>query len=219
VSSFAGDAITILFPATDDVGEDLTTATHRAVICGLAMHDAARAFSEAEHIPLALHTGVGAGEALAVRLGGHGDRWEVVVAGDPVEQRAGAGGRAAPGEVVLSPEAIELLGDRVVLRELRDGKAAVETLRTALDPRPLPDAVIPSLDEHILRRAVPSLVSERVDAGMSEWLAEMRTLSAMFVGISGCRSPGRSTASTTRWSALRGSARRCTRWGCARPSA
>ena len=54
-------------------------------------------------VQLTLHAGLGCGELLALCLGGVADRWEYVLAGDPIaKQIALTEPAAGPGETVAS---------------------------------------------------------------------------------------------------------------------
>ncbi|MBM3226047.1 MAG: adenylate/guanylate cyclase domain-containing protein [Candidatus Tectomicrobia bacterium] len=110
VVKFSGDALTALFPATE---EPLEHATRRAVQATTAMHalmgDFATVPTSAGPITLAVKIGVGVGTIAAFRIGGVLERWEYVVAGDPIRQVAEAEQVAHPGETVLSPESMAVL--------------------------------------------------------------------------------------------------------------
>jgi class 3 adenylate cyclase len=106
VVKFSGDALTVVFPALQG---DLSAATRRAWQAAEAMQGAMSAFATLETsvgpVALGMKIGIGAGEILAAQVGGVGDRWEYVIAGDPLRQVAQAEHQAARGEIVLSPEA------------------------------------------------------------------------------------------------------------------
>jgi class 3 adenylate cyclase len=74
-------------------------------------------------IALAVKIGVGVGTVYAFRVGGVLERWEYVVAGDPLRQVAEAEHNAGPGETIISPETAAVLSN--------------STTPSALPPRPL----------------------------------------------------------------------------------
>jgi class 3 adenylate cyclase/tetratricopeptide (TPR) repeat protein len=173
VIQFSGDAVTAIFPALQD---DLGVATRRALQTAEAMQAAMVEFTTLETsagpVALGMKIGVGAGEILAAQVGGLFDRWEYVIAGDPLRQVAQAEHRAGRGEIVLSPEA-----QAVVVPD-------------AVPPLPLhqPDwASIqhPAGVEAILRRYVPGVVSAWLEEELQEWLAVLRPMSVLFIGITG----------------------------------
>ena len=109
VVKFAGDALLALWLATD---EDLSTATLRTAQCGLAMQEALHEYPAAEDVRLSMRVGVGAGNVFAVHIGGVFNRWEFLVAGEPLGQVSLAEQQAHPGQLILSPEAWALVQDR-----------------------------------------------------------------------------------------------------------
>ena len=173
VVKFGGDAITVVFPA---VRKELGVATRRACQAAEAMQGAMDEFATLETsagpVNLGMKIGIGAGELLAAQVGGVNDRWEYVVAGDPVRQVAQAEQQAGRGEVVLSPEAEAIIAsDPVPPRPL-----------PALDWTQVQDA---KAAESILRRYVPGVVTAWMEESLQEWLAVLRTISVLFIGISG----------------------------------
>eukprot|EP00397_Hematodinium_sp_SG-2012_P000395 GEMP01000395.1.p1 GENE.GEMP01000395.1~~GEMP01000395.1.p1 ORF type:complete len:2128 (+),score=348.42 GEMP01000395.1:152-6535(+) len=119
VIKFSGDALTILFDASDD-GEHYASACgtpscmhsplelciFRACACCLEIHKRLHNFHTGEgDVRLTLHIGVGAGEVLMMQVGGVYGRYEYVIAGSPLEQISIAEPLAVSGETVLSPEA------------------------------------------------------------------------------------------------------------------
>ena len=73
---------------------------------------------EAGAIHLALHIGVGCGTVTMLHLGGHQHRWEYVLAGAPVSQSADAEPLAQSGETCVSPQALALVSDILVVTDL-----------------------------------------------------------------------------------------------------
>jgi len=102
VVKFAGDALLVLWPASD---EDLASATHRAAQCALALQATLHDTHIVENVRVSIRIGLSAGEVLAAHIGGVYGRWELLAAGEPLRQVAAAERRAAPEEVVLAPAA------------------------------------------------------------------------------------------------------------------
>ncbi len=173
VVKFSGDALTVVFPGHE---EPLGHAARRAWQAAQAMQEAMAEFNllgtSLGAITLEMRIGIGAGSVLAMQVGGVYGRWEYVIAGDPVRQAAEAELRAAPGEIVLSPEAEGLVCPH------------------ALPPRPLqlpdwsalPD---PTAVEAILRCYVPGPAQPWLGEGLRDWLGVLRPMSVLFVGIGG----------------------------------
>jgi len=173
VAQFSGDAVTVVFPAAD---EGLGVATRRAMQAAEAMQAAMSEFAALETsagpVALGMKIGIGAGEILAASVGGLFDRWEHVIAGDPLRQMAQAEHQAGRGEIVLSPEA----------------EAVIAPGRVT--PRPLaqPDwsgVQDPAAVEAVLRAYVPGVVIAWLEEELQEWLAVLRPMSVLFTGVAG----------------------------------
>ncbi|HSX80249.1 MAG TPA: tetratricopeptide repeat protein, partial [Candidatus Saccharimonadia bacterium] len=127
-------------------------------------------------IALAVKIGVGGGTVYVFRVGGVLERWEYVVAGDPLRQVAEAEHIAGPGETIISPETAALL--------------ASPTTPSALPPRPLTaPQIAPDLNLRAvttaLRGFIPGALRAWIGEGLQEWLAELRQMSLLFVGVRG----------------------------------
>ena len=175
VVKFSGDAVTVVFPATDR--SDLAAATLRAKRSAEAMQAAMAEFTTLETsvgpVALGMKIGLGAGEILAVQVGGMRDRWEYVIAGDPLRQVAEAEHQAERGQIILSPEAETLLAEQPLA-----------------PPTPLrqPDwsaIQIPEEAEDTIRAFVPGSVTARLEEELHAWLADLRPMSVLFIGIGG----------------------------------
>jgi class 3 adenylate cyclase/tetratricopeptide (TPR) repeat protein len=181
VVKFAGDALIALW--TTDAADNLAAAALRTVQCSLAVQSALNEYDAAEGLRLALRVGIGAGEVVTMYVGGVNNRWELLIAGAPVDQMSGAEQQAHPGEVVLSPEAWMLVEDACVGASSGRGYVRVAGVERSL---PLRAARLPVLGpeaEAALRVFVPSAVRSRLAAGQSDWLAELRRLTILFVGL------------------------------------
>jgi class 3 adenylate cyclase len=103
VLTFAGDGLLAAWPAAQN-DQGLATATCNAGRCGLAVQSALGGYQTPDGLRLLLRIGVGAGEVMALRVGGVGGRWQLLLSGAPVVQGGLAEQQAARGEVVLSPK-------------------------------------------------------------------------------------------------------------------
>lgn len=175
IAKFSGDALTVLFPAED---EPLAWATRRAYQAAVAMQAAMDAFSamptSVGMATLGMKIGIGAGDVITLQVGGVLNRWEYVVAGDPLRQVAAAESQANRGEIILSPEAVALLHP--------DPLPAHPLL--APDWASLPDDAAAAAAA-VLRHYVPGAMVEWLQAGLREWLAVLRPMSVLFIGVGG----------------------------------
>lgn len=113
---FAGDAILAVF-AADQFDGDLSRAAVCCAQAALALQSLQLSAGDAK---LSVHSGMGVGRGklqiteqqetncytvATYEVGGLQDRWEVFVAGPPVEQIGRCEPQAKPGELVVSSEA------------------------------------------------------------------------------------------------------------------
>lgn len=172
VVKFSGDALTALFLTNS---EPLSHAARRALHAAEAMQAAMYQFNQIETsvgvIRLSMKIGIGAGTVYAFRVGGFFRRWEYVVAGDPLRQVAEAEHHAHPGDTILSPEAQAVIWP------------------TALLAQPYPPLTLPTGERPDLTAAfgsyIPAAVRGWINSGLGDWIAVLRAMSVLFVGISG----------------------------------
>jgi class 3 adenylate cyclase/tetratricopeptide (TPR) repeat protein len=178
VITFAGDGLLAAWPAID---EDLAVSTRWAGQAALAVGAALHDYDAGNGVRLSLRLGVGAGEVMALHVGGLGGRWRLLLSGAPLLQASRAEQRAAPGEAVLSPQAWELVRDACTGQLLLGGYLRLTTcdappaLRGLSRPtQNLGDAV---------SAYVPEVVHARLAAGQAEWLAELRRVTPLFLNL------------------------------------
>ena len=114
VLRFAGDALFCSWSLQKGAGETtaLATATRAACRCVLELTRRCGTYAIPEiQAELSIHTGIGAGALCAYRVGTP-NRWELLIAGGPLQQVAAAEGCAALGEAVCSAEAWALTEGR-----------------------------------------------------------------------------------------------------------
>jgi predicted ATPase/class 3 adenylate cyclase len=172
VVKFSGDALTVLFLATDEpLGQAVRRAHQAATAVQAATQEFATLMTSAGPASLGMKIGIGAGLVQTFQVGGSLGSWEYIVAGDPIRQVAQAEHQASRGEIVLSPEALAVLWP------------------SALPARPLlalDDTITdPSAAITVLRGFVPGAVQAWLAADVHDWLAVLRPMSVLFVGING----------------------------------
>lgn len=174
VVKFSGDALTVVFPASDEpLSHVLRRAKQAADAMQALMVELAPVQTSAGPVELALKVGIGGGELLALQVGGVFRRWEYVICGEAVNQAAGAEGMASRGDVCLSPEMAPLLHPTAL--------APRSLAREDLEAREDRDEV-----ELRLKRFLPGAVrSWVVDEELHNWLGVLRTMSVLFIGLSG----------------------------------
>ncbi len=178
---FAGDALLALWRA--DRADDLPAIALVVAEVALKIQTRLHHFSVGDGIHLSLKVALGAGSVAALQLGGVFHRWELLVAGGPLSQCGVANGQASPGDVVLSAEAWAQLGahgkgevrEHGVVRLLALDAPGIRTLQARVKPNDdTADA---------LRRFIPGAIRARLDARQSDWLAELRQVSVVFINL------------------------------------
>ncbi|HET7088363.1 MAG TPA: adenylate/guanylate cyclase domain-containing protein, partial [Anaerolineae bacterium] len=182
VVKFAGDALLALWPAVD---EPLEAVVRRAAQCGLAAQAALHDYAAARDVRLSLRVGIGAGEMTSAHVGGVNGRWEFVATGAPLSQIGAIKTEALPGDVIVSPEAWSLAGQWFTGHALPTGSMRLESARDSLPPRRALRPALKAEMELPLRAYIPGAILERLAAGQSEWLAELRRVTVIFVNLPG----------------------------------
>ncbi len=178
VVKFGGDALFALFMVHN---EPLEQAVYRTQYAAHILQEAMTEFhtltSSVGPVQLSMKISIGAGEVLALHIGGIADRWEYVIAGDPLRQVALAEQQATPGAVILSPEATALL------------KRPLAPIRWRAAPPAT--GLLPDLTEitPTLRCYLPRTVQAALAAGGDTWLGALRPMSVMFLKVVGLDDP------------------------------
>jgi class 3 adenylate cyclase/predicted ATPase len=177
---FFGDALLAFWPATHS---SLAHATLRATACGLAIQDERNEFDAAPGFNLSQHIVIGAGRAVSAAIGGFDGQWHFVLAGGPIQQIAAAAKAAQSGEVLLSGPAWDLVANECAGEPHSGDLVRATSIKhpPALGPAEvfeISDELRPVLWPH-----VPASVRARLDAGLVDWLGELREVTAIFVNL------------------------------------
>lgn len=185
VVDFAGDSIFVVWWAETGGMEE---AALRATQCALALQILVADQSPADGHDVSVKISITGGPLVVRYVGGEGGRQHSTVAGDTVRRLAGLEVDAAPGGVLAGPEVSLLLGDHHVGETTPSGNVRIERLRSGLPPRALDQRGIPDTAASGLRAFVPEVISDRLEAGQDEWLAEFRRITSVFVNLLGLQS-------------------------------
>lgn len=201
VVKFAGDALLALWPvfsfgpgletSVTNSKAPIATASEanlapvvlQATQCARAIQEWLDTYRPAAEVSLSLRLALGAGEVTTAHLGGLSGHWEVVVSGPPLTQVRAAGQKAEPGDIVLSPEAWEWVQSACAGQPLPAGNVRLESIHA---PSPPASAVLPVLAPQAqagLRAYIPNGVRARLDVGQVEWLAELRSVTVIFLNL------------------------------------
>ncbi len=173
VIKFGGDSLTAIFPATTaNLGQAVRRAMQAAETMQSVMDEFNIMESSAGVFSLVMKIGLGAGEVLAARVGGYANHWEYIIADAPLDQATQAQHRARPGQIALSHAAKAII--------------ASASLYSPAVWRPDWTAVShPEAVESVLRCYAPQPVLAWLDQELHSWLATLRPMSVLFVGVHG----------------------------------
>lgn len=180
VVAFAGDAITCWFE---------TDSGLRAAASALAMQSAMRCLPDVDSGPqkkLALKVAGAAGSVRRLCIGDPAIQRMDVMAGELVNRLAALEHKARPGEILLSSEMVQLLGGAARLSFREDAKSAesiavLEELHAEVPNIEWPALEEGAIPESVLRQWVLPAIYERLQAGQSAFLAELRLATPLFV--------------------------------------
>ncbi len=207
VSKFGGEALSLVWPVEEP---DLGQAVWQAVGAAFAMQSKMAGFTTVSTLrgkfKMHMKIGISAGQVLEAFTGGVFGRWEYVLAGDPMTNMTRAENLAQAGQVVVDESAWELLNGQtsalpettlstesyVLGRELDPGFYRVTDLRGELAPEPLIPPDWSQLNESAaakvaatLRSYISGAISNRLESGHIDMLAELKPMTVCFVGFQG----------------------------------
>ncbi|MEO5852360.1 MAG: AAA family ATPase [Nocardioides sp.] len=181
---FSGDAVTAWIDGDDG---------SRATACGLAMQEVMARVGTVttpggRAVALGVKVAIAVGDVHRFVVGDHRVQLIDVLAGQLMDSLAAAEQESLAGDVVLDQGALASLGDRVTLREVREGEhGPVGVVAALVDPPTAgdSDADWPDLPEDITRQWLLPPVWERMVAGRGEFLADLRPAVPIFVRFGG----------------------------------
>lgn len=185
VVKFAGDGLLALWYGE----EPLDILARRAVQCALAvqmmMVPTVWGGLEGGEAPpgLQLRVGIGAGEVTTMHIGGVFGRWELLVTGEALRRTGEAEAAARPGEVLIAADTWPLVAQSCIGTPTRGGPVRLDGLVEDVPMRPLElPALVPEMAD-TLRAYLPKAIVNRLDAGQTAWLAELRRVTVLFINL------------------------------------
>jgi class 3 adenylate cyclase len=173
----AGDGVLAVWETLEDPAE----AVRRAVQCAEAIQTTESHLGQ--NSKLSVRIGIAFGPLEFFCLGGLGNRWELLPMGEVLSRTGGAQARAKPGEIVLAPEAWQAL--RSIANGIELDAGFVRLLALTEPIRPEPASVIDprSINPTKLERFVPTAARFLMHEAGEKWLAELRSLTMLFVNF------------------------------------
>ena len=181
VIEFAGDALLAVWRVPE--GSTEADEVLRAAACALHIQGALTGYEVSRDIKLSQRVAVGVGRMRFAWVGGVLSRWLVVASGEPLAQTQAIDHDVDPGQVVVSSRAWELVRESCRGSTLPGGATHLLAVNSAPARRPLERTTPPVEAEAALRVFLPGAVLARVQAGTGRWLAELRTISVLFVRL------------------------------------
>ncbi|MEP6894790.1 MAG: AAA family ATPase, partial [Chloroflexota bacterium] len=166
--------------------------TMRAAECALKIRERLSNY-QAEDANLYLKLAISSGVITTAHVGGVFNRWEFLLTGNPLVEVGIANSLAQAGDIIITPSAWRLIRNDSIAEpvefELKDAIAQGGRL-TALDkPSSIfasnQKIIIPDSAENSLRAYIPGAIINRLSAGQSSWIAELRRVTILFVNLPG----------------------------------
>lgn len=192
ILSLTGDRALALWRAADARADKggrrspiaaLTAATRRAVQSALSLQKMLHQYEALEDLRLDIRISVSAGKVLTACVGGALGRWEFLTSGEAVGQACALNREAAPGDILLTPEAYALMRTQSIGQKLENGSFRLENVRFPLPSEPLESPVLTPEISAPLRAYIPGAVLNSVTTGQTEWLAELRQLTLLYINL------------------------------------
>jgi class 3 adenylate cyclase len=178
---FAGDGLLALWVADGD--RDLPHTVACAAHCALAIQQRVQQSEVGKALGLSLRLAVGAGRVAVATIGGMNERWELLVAGEALVQVGRASQLGSPGAVLIAPEAAPWLERAHARTRAHPGGTLLLELTSAPQPPPRSERQVPAGILPTLRALIPRAIRNPLDAGLSEWIGELRELTILFIGL------------------------------------
>ena len=193
VINFSGDAITCWFDDLDPAGiQRINTSAERAVACALAMQKGMRQFSaitgpDGKVIPLSIKVAVAAGPARRFLVGDPKQHQIDVLAGNTLAILAETEHEARRGEIVIASSCVPELEKKFIVSEWRREEtiAVITGLMRDIDPTPWSELPKDAIPESKVQPWLLPAIFEKVRAGKSDLLSELRPAAALFLKFGG----------------------------------
>lgn len=144
-----------------------------------------------EESTLYLKLALSAGQITQTHVGGIFNRWEFALTGIPLVELGAANNLAKAGDILLSPSALALIGAECDFEPIEfevrgsvkkagrlKGLKSASQLQAGQERIEIPEGAQAALSPYI-----PGSIINRVLAGQSEWLAELRKITIVFINL------------------------------------
>ena len=171
IFKFAGDAVLVLWPESDNIKE----TCRRAVQCAISFQQELNEAELADGVVLSVKVGIGVGQISILHMGGVLNRLEYVAVGDPLVQAFQAEHHAVSGDVIVSPEVHSLIKGFFSPKDTFDDKyVSIEVAASSS-----------SANQRLAARGIKAGLSGRLEALGSDGSALYRRLLSYVPGAIG----------------------------------
>jgi class 3 adenylate cyclase/tetratricopeptide (TPR) repeat protein len=203
VVKFAGDAVIAVWPivsastsdGSPETADPVTRADHwqwtmRAAECAIKIRERLTNY-KAEDANLYLKLAVSTGRISTAHVGGVFNRWEFLLTGNPLIELGIANNLAKAGEILITPSAWKLIRNDCYAHPIEFELKETIAQGGRLDELNKPSSIftsskklnIPDGAESSLRAYIPGAVINRLTAGQSSWIAELRRVTVLFINL------------------------------------
>jgi class 3 adenylate cyclase len=193
VFKFAGDAMIVLWPES----EDIEVTARRAAQCAFAIQKNLHQSEMEAGVSLSVKIGIGVGRVSVLHVGGTFNRVEYLAVGDPLIQAFASEGKSVSGQVVCSKDVWTLIREHFTAdTEFPDGyvrldlQAVHRLVPKSSKIKVLQHCLSDTDDDPVLESRVKSYVAGAVLPNLNrdspedeQWGNEIRQCSVMFVNL------------------------------------
>ncbi len=177
IIKFAGDGLLIIWQYND-----LEKATLLAAQTALEAREQLENF-QAGNKTLSTRIALATGHIALTGLGGVFNRWEMVITGEAIDQISKAQSFLPSGQFITSPEAWRFLKPHAIGSQVEAGFVMLERIKTKVKNEAKHSISLNENSIPALRSYIPGAIAKRIDAGQSDWLAELRRVTSLFINI------------------------------------
>ncbi|HEY5731772.1 MAG TPA: AAA family ATPase, partial [Anaerolineales bacterium] len=164
--------------------------TMRAAECAIEVRERLSNYM-VENENLYLKLAISTGSITAAHVGGVFNRWEFLLTGNPLVEVGIANNLVQADEILVTPSAWRLIRNDcnadMIEFELKDAIAQGGRLKSLNKPSSIfttpAEPAIPDGAESSLRPYIPGAIINRLTAGQSSWIAELRRVTVLFINL------------------------------------
>lgn len=195
VVKFAGDAVMAAWSIEAAGQGNISNADRRrwtlhVAECALKIREKLVNY-KFEEATLYLKLAVATGQIEHVHVGGVFNRWEFLLTGAPLIELGIANNLADAGEILVTPSAWEMVRTDCIAEPVRfpfkeqeiEAGRLQGLKRSSTVSTPWKDLIIPETAQGSLRAYIPGAIVNRLVAGQSGWIAELRRITVLFINL------------------------------------